>query len=71
MPATLSTSLASLCVPAIRPEDIDLDVFQAALDGYELALTQSRCAADANSDTGDGEPPRWHHDIIRLWETYI
>ncbi len=57
------------CVPAIRPEDIDVDVFQAALDGYELALTQ--CAADAYSDTGDGELPRWHHDIIRLWETYI
>jgi hypothetical protein len=57
------------CVPAIRPESVDLDVFQAALDGYELALAQ--CAADAGFGTGDGELPLWHHDVIRLWESYV
>ena len=57
------------CVPAVRPEDIDLDVLQAAVEGYDLAL--ARCAADAQSTSGGDRPPQWHHDLIRLWEAYI
>ena len=54
---------------AVRPAEVDIDVLQAALDGYNLALAE--CDADARSISGGDKPPYYHRDLLQLWETYI
>ena len=56
-------------VPAVRPEDVDLDAIQEALEGHRLALAD--CEADARSAPKDDALRRYHLDLLQLWEAHL